>query len=133
MRVNGPAFFLPFALARSGALPERYRILSHANHVLALRPEPNVIELRGTEEDGLYPVGEGNLFVGRGHRVTEGQIFDVPGMRTTVLSVLPDGRPRSARFEFERNLEEMRWIHETALGYVEVAPPELGFGAPFDP
>jgi hypothetical protein len=132
MRVVGGGFFLPFSITASGALPERYRILSHANHVLALRPEPNVIELRGTEENGLYPAGEGNLFLDE-HRVAEGQVFELPGMRTTVLSVLPDGRPRSARFEFESNLEEVRWIHETSGGYAEVTPPELGFGVPYDP
>ena len=101
--------------------------------LLALRPEPNVLELRGTDENGLYPAGEGNLFLDGQHRVTEGQVFELPGMRATVLSVLPDGRPRSARFEFENNLEALRWIHETTGGYAEVTPPELGFGAPFDP
>ena len=133
VRVLGGGFFLPFSVDRSGELPAQFRILSHTTHVLALRPDAHTLELRGTELDGLYPIGEGNLFLDSQHSVSEGQVFELPGLRATVISVLPDGRPQSARFEFDHDLEDAHWIQETNLGFPDAPPPEIGFGTPFDP
>jgi len=133
MRVMGGGFFLPFSLEANGRPPAYFRILCHAGHVLVLRRGPRALELLGTEENGLYPAGDGNLFLDSHHRVEVGQIFVVPGMTVTVLEVLPDGRPRSARFDFERDLEEAHWLHEAAYGFPVATPPEEGFGTPFDP
>lgn len=133
MRVMGGGFFLPFSVDPTGRPPGYFRILSHASHVLALRRGPRTLELLGTEEHGLYPAGEGNLFLDAHHRVEVGQVFEVPGMTATVLEILPDGRPRSARFEFARDLEDAQWIHEASSGFPEAPPPEEGFGTPFDP
>lgn len=133
VRVMGGGFFLPFSLEHEGRPPEHFRILSHASHVLVLRRGPRTLELLGTEEHGLYPSAEGNLFLEADHRVEVGQVFAVPGMTATVLEVLADGRPRSARFEFERDLEDVKWLHEASSGFPDAAPPEVGFGMPLDP
>ena len=133
MRVTGGGFFLPFSVDATGRPPAYFRILSHASHVLALRRGPRTLELLGTEAHGLYPAGEGNLFLDAHHRVEVGQVFEVPGMTATVLEILPDGRPRSARFEFARDLEDAQWLHEAASGFPDATPPEPGFGTPFDP
>jgi hypothetical protein len=60
-------------------------------------------------------------------------VFEQPGMRATILQLTPEGRPRVVRYELDTPLDEIVWINESADGYVDATPPEIGFGRPFDP
>src|SRR5690349_22127956 len=56
------AFFLPFALARDGKLPSRWRILAQTGHALALRRGPRTLDIIVPADQSIYPAGPGNLF-----------------------------------------------------------------------
>ena len=57
-----------------------------------------------------------------------GQQVVLDGMTATVVSVLPDGRPESVRFVFDRPLEDpsMRWVTWSETRFVAVALPPVG-------
>lgn len=146
-RVNDPAsaevmavrgisavFFLPFAMEPRGAPPARFRVLAQTGHVLALRKGPRTLDIVVPRGQSLFPTGHGNLFRSERARIVTGNVFNVPGLKVTILDHGESG-PRSARFEFERNLESAPnvWITEDLSGFVDAPLPEVGFGKPFDP
>lgn len=134
VRGMGGAFFLPFALDHDGKLPARWRILAQTGHALALRRGPRTLDIVVPADQSLFPAGQGNLFRSAGARLAAGDVFDLPGLRVTVLEVGKEG-PRSARFEFDRDLEAapLAWISERFDGFPPATPPKQGFGTPFDP
>jgi hypothetical protein len=128
------AFFLPFALARDGKLPARWRILAQTGHALALRRGPRTLDIIVPADQSLFPAGPGNLFRNVSDKLAVGDAFDVPGVHVTVLELGKDG-PRSARFDFDRDLDaaSLTWMTERFDGFPEAVPPKQGFGMPFDP
>lgn len=132
VRGMGGSFFLPFALHEHGRPPRMFRILAQTGHALVLRRAERVLELVAPAERGAFPDGEGNLFLDEDCTVSEGQTFETPGMRATILE-LSEGRPRVVRYELESDLDDPIWLNESAEGFVDASPPELGFGRPFDP
>lgn len=128
------AFFLPFALARDGKLPARWRILAQTGHALALRRGPRTLDIVVPADQTLFPAGPGNLFRNVSDKLAAGATFDLPGLHVTVLEIGKEG-PRSARFQFDRDLESapLAWITERFDGFPEATPPKQGFGMPFDP
>ncbi len=128
------AFFLPFALARDGKLPARWRILAQTGHALALRRGPRTLDIIVPADQSIFPAGQGNLFRSVSEKLAVGDVFDVPGLRVTVLELGKEG-PRSVRFQFDRDLEAapLTWITERFDGFPEAVPPKQGFGMPFDP
>ena len=130
VRGMGGAFFLPFALEPQP--PARFRILAQTDHALVLRRGPRTVDVVTSQDRGVFPAGEGNLFLDEESTVEVGQVFEAAGMRVTVLAV-ENGRPHVARFDFDSDLEGAAWINETTQGYVDVEPPALGLGQPFDP
>ena len=128
------AFFLPFALARDGKLPARWRILAQTGHALALRRGPRTLDVIVPADQTLFPAGPGNLFRSVNDKLAAGASFDLPGLHVTVLEIGKEG-PRSARFQFDRDLEaaSLTWITERFDGFPEAVPPKQGFGMPFDP
>jgi hypothetical protein len=132
MRGMGAAFFTPFALDRAGRTPARFHVLAHSGHVLVIRRGERTLDVVAPLEGGLFPWGEGNLFLDAGWRVAAGDVFEVPGLRATVLDVV-EGRTRVVQFELERDFDEYVWVNEGAEEYVEGEPPAMGLGRPFDP
>jgi len=128
------AFFLPFALAHDGKLPARWRILAQTGHALALRRGPRTLDIIVPADQSLFPAGPGNLFRNVSDKLAVGDVFNVPGLRATVLELGKDG-PRSVRFQFDRDLEDapLTWMTERFDGFPEAIPPKQGFGMPFDP
>lgn len=132
LRGMAGSFFLPYALDPQGRPPLRWRLLAHAGHVLALRPEEKTIELVASENRSLYPIGEQNLYRDRGSPLHEGDVVRAPGMTVTILEVGPAG-PRRARFVFDEAPEASTWIAEELAAPTSIELPAVGQGAPFDP
>jgi len=128
----GNAFFVPFALSRSGAPPTRWRILANTGHLLASREDERTLVLTVPKESNVFPSGHGNLFRTEAAPVPVGTIFEVQRMRAEVLDA-GDRGPTRVRFTFEDSPSDALWVSETQEGFPEITPPDPGFGAPFDP
>jgi hypothetical protein len=102
--------------------------------VLALRRDPRTLDLVVPPDQSVFPSGPGNLFRNDELKISAGDVFDVPGLHVTVLEVGPNG-PRSVRYQFDRDLEaaSLVWITERFDGFPDATPPNVGFGASFDP
>jgi hypothetical protein len=100
--------------------------------VLVLRRGPRTIDVVAPLEGGLFPWGEGNLYLDTGWRIRAGDAFDAPGMRVTVLDVV-DGRTRVARFELDQDPAQLVWVNEGTEEWTEAELPEIGLGRPYDP
>jgi hypothetical protein len=127
--VNPPqdphVLFLPAMRALQGIpRPEYQRWLATGMSPIALsRPSANSLELE--PEDGF--VHEQTERVTRRRPFTLGQRIELPGMRVQVLSLTADGRPKRARFEFERALEDPSylWLVWRDQGFEPFQPPPL--------
>jgi hypothetical protein len=133
VRGMGSAFFAPFALDPHGRLPARWRMLSQTGPALVLRRGPTTLDLVVARDQGVFPPGQDNLYR-NDLRVAVGDSFDLPGVRATILELGQRG-PRSVRFEFDRDLEDLSltWITDDRRGFQDATPPEEGFGRRFDP
>ncbi len=133
VRGMGASVVVPWMDTRPSAGP--WLVLAQTGHVLALRRDRRTLELIAVPNQGIYPAGEGNLFRSdNSAKVAVGDVFQVPGMRVTILDVGPAG-PRRARYELDRDLEDtsLLWTSEMFFGFPEAKPPAVGFGASFDP
>jgi hypothetical protein len=126
-------FFVPFALEPRGRTPGRYRVLSQAGHVLALRTGERSLELAVSKESGMFPAGEQNLYRSPENPLTEGMEISRPGMKVTVLEPGEDGPPRRLRFVFDDDPSDVVWISDGYKKMVDAPLPKIGRGAPFDP
>jgi hypothetical protein len=125
-------FFMPFALGLQGRPTGKWRVLATTGHVLGLRRDARTLELVAPKDQGMF---SWDLFRERNTAVAAGDVFEVPGLRVTVLEVGPDG-PRRARFELDRDLDDpgYAWITESGQGeFPSATPPKEGFGQPYDP
>jgi hypothetical protein len=125
-------FFAPFALDPRGRQPRRWRVLSHAGHVLVLRPDARTVELVVPENRSLYPIGVINLYRPVGSPLREGDVVRTADMTVTILEIGELG-PRRARFVFDEAPAAVRWIADNFDGTAAVELPPVGQGAPFDP
>jgi hypothetical protein len=109
-------------------------VLSHTGHVLCLRRDQSTIELVVGPDAGLYPADYGDLYRSQLHPVGEGETYVMGGFFATVTETDPFG-PRKARFQFPTDLDDPRWIWITEsglFGFLDVQPPKVGFGLPFN-
>ena len=128
------SFILPFSLDERGRPAGRWRVLTQTGHVLALRRDSRTIDLIVPLDKCLYPKGVANLFRADSSPIPAGATFRIPDARVTVLEVGPLG-PRSARFEFDGDLEsdERVWLNDAFEGLEDAPLPPRGFGKPYDP
>jgi hypothetical protein len=133
---GGPSsFFAPFALAGSGKMPARWRVLATTGHALGLRRDERAMDLVVPRGQSMLSWFSWDLFRNTATTFTAGQVVDTPGLRATILEVGPEG-PRRVRFELDRNLDDPTnvWITESSKGeFPEAKPPRPGFGQPYDP
>jgi len=132
VRAPNAALFMPFALNPRAEPPRRWRVLSRAPHVLATREGPRTLVLAAPRDVSLFTTEDGDVFGTA--PMSLGAVLRVEDMVIEILEVGAEG-PQRARFTFDRDLEAdgMVWATETLRGYPSVAPPDVGFGAPFDP
>jgi hypothetical protein len=128
------SFILPFSLDETGRPAGRWRVLSQTGHVLALRRDARTLDLIAPADKCLYPKGVANLFRADSSPIPVGATFRLPDARVTVLEVGPLG-PRSARFEFDHDLEAdgRVWLNDAIEGLEDAPLPPRGFGKPYDP
>lgn len=133
---GGPSsFFLPFALAATGDMPARWRVLSTTGHALGLREGPMTLDLVVPRDHSMLSWFSWDLFRNTATTFHEGQSLETPGLTATILELGKEG-PRRVRFTLDRNLDDPAslWIAESAKGaFPSVTPPGLGFGQPYEP
>lgn len=132
VRAPNAALFMPFALNPRAEPPRRWRVLARAPHVLATREGPRTLVLAAPRDVSLFTTEDGDVFGTA--PMSLGSVLRVGDMTVEILEVGAEG-PQRARFTFDRDLEAdgMVWATETLRGYPSVEPPDVGFGAPFDP
>jgi hypothetical protein len=133
---GGPSsFFVPFALARSGGMPSRWRVLSTTGHALGLRKDARTVELVVPKDRSMLSWFSWDLFRNDATTFEAGQVIATPGLRATILEIGEVG-PRRVRFELDRDLDDPHnvWITESGKGEFPAATlPRLGFGQPYEP
>lgn len=132
VRAPNAALFMPFAVNAAAEPPRRWRVLSRAAHVLATREGPRALVLAAPRDVSLFTTEDGDVFGAA--PMSLGTVLRVQDMEIEILEVGAEG-PQRARFTFDRDLEaeDMVWATETLRGFPSVTPPEVSFGAPFDP
>jgi hypothetical protein len=116
-------------------LPLQWRVLSfQADHVLVLRTGERSLELVASPRP-LFRMDANQIFRPPGSPLHAGDSIEVRGMKVTILQLEQDGTARSARFDFDRDLDDpsILWIKETASGFEEQALPRKGQGEPLAP
>jgi hypothetical protein len=106
-------------------LPLQWRVLSfQADHVLVLRTGERSLELVASPRP-LFRMDANQIFRPPGSPLHAGDSIEVRGMKVTILQLEQDGTARSARFDFDRDLDDpsILWIKETASGFEEQALP----------
>jgi hypothetical protein len=130
VRALGAAFFIPFAL-EDGGVPRRHRVLAETSHALVIRVDDRTIDLFSPREGSLLPVGEANLFRDMRSPFAAGDVIEGPGMTVTISDVV-EGRVIAARYELDRSLDAVAFVHETRTIYERSSAPPIGFGVPLD-
>jgi hypothetical protein len=125
-------FFAPFAMDRRGRTPQRWTVLSQPGHVLALRRDERTLDLVVGPGRSLYPIGERSLYRSEDSPLRAGDEITVRGLHVTILAD-GEGGPRSARFELDRNLDDLSWVSDTFVATKDITLPREGFGEPFEP
>ena len=133
---GGPSsFFVPFALAATGPMPARWRVLSTTGHALGLRLDARTLDLVVPKDHSMLSWFSWDLFRNTATTFQVGQVVRTPGLTATVLEVGDEG-PRRVRFELDRDLDDPDnvWITESTRGEFPAAtPPRLGFGQVYEP
>lgn len=124
-------FFTPFAIDPKGRTPAKWCLLAHSGHTLAVRRAEKVLELSSSEDRGLFPVGDGNLFRSEEAALKVGDEVKNGCVRAKILEVGPRG-PRSVRLTLD-DPSALTWVEDDYDGWKTVELPAVGFGAPFDP
>ena len=124
--------FSPFALQDSGALPERWWVLSLVPHALMLRKGDRSIDLIVPKGRGYFPTGPDDLFRSTDLPLKAGDEVNVPGLHARVIEGGESG-PGRVHFDFDQKLESLLWIADGQNGWRDVPPPQIGFGMPLDP
>lgn len=124
-------FFTPFAIDARGRTPAKWCLLAHAGHTLVVRRSERVLELSSSEDRGLFPVGDGNLFRSAEAALHVGDEVKNGCVRAKVLELGPRG-PRSVRLTLD-DPSALTWVEDDYDGWKTVDLPAVGFGAPFDP
>jgi len=88
------------------------------------RTDERTLELRPTKGWFASPIDR----VARSldHPFRAGDRVDLSEMDVEILEVFDDGRPRRARFIFDRSLDQIGWVAWTEDGPGEWQPPEVG-------
>jgi hypothetical protein len=70
------------------------------------------------------------LFRGDAHRFSVGQRVDLPGLHVEILALTRDARPERVRFQFDRSLDDPRylWLEWRDDDFVPYQPPAVGAG-----
>ena len=122
------ALCAPFMLR--DAAPERWRVLTQTfGRVIAVRSGPRTLDMVA---DGDMPIVLAGYLT---PHVSEGDSVAVPGMRSTIVAVDEQRRPRHARFDFDRDLDDpsLWWIVEGVNGFREVQLLPINYGLRLQP
>ncbi len=124
-------FFTPFAIDPRGRTPAKWCLLAHSGHTLVVRRSERTFELTTSEDRGLFPIGDGNLFRSEHAALRVGDRVANGCVRAKILELGPRG-PRSVELTVE-DPASMTWVEDDYDGWKEAPLPAVGFGQPFDP
>lgn len=131
VRATGGAFFAPFGMYEDGELPARFAILSWATHVLMLRTGERSFDLLSSAESGIFPWGEGNLYLDTAWEIEEGDVFQAPGYAATVTRI-QEGHTTRVHFDLDEEFAARAFLNETPKAYFQAELPIEGDGRPYD-
>lgn len=102
-----------------------WRLSPYALPHAVRRIADDAIEVRVLQ--GVAPPFANSLYRSGASPLASGDVVEVDGMRVTVLEA-PGGEPLQLRFEFERSLDDPRFVflHATPRGLVRIALPPVG-------
>ena len=127
VRGSGTGFFVPFAIAEDGELPDHFSMLTWTSEALVLRTGPRTLQIYSDAESALFPWAEGNLYNEAGWMTQVGDRFPAPGMVVTVTDVV-DGRVTGASVELDEVGLSRLWLNETGKSYFASPLPAEGEG-----
>ncbi len=127
VRGSGTGFFVPFAIAEDGELPEHFSMLSWTTQLLVVRTGPRTLQLYSDAEGAVFPWAEGNLYNEAGWTTEVGDRFPASGMVVTITDVT-DGRVTGAAVEMDDVGMGRLWLNETGKSYFSSPLPSEGEG-----
>ncbi len=131
VRGTGIAFFAPFGIDENGVLPRRFAVLAWASHVLVIRTGERSFDMFAPADGGLFPWGEGNLYLDAAWALRAGDVFHAPGY-TVTISEMQEGRTTGAHFDMDDDFSARVWLNETPKAYFEEPLPVEGSGRPYE-
>jgi hypothetical protein len=132
VRGSGDAFFMPFGVEPDGRTPRHWGVLSLVGSVLVIRTGEREIDMYAEPDVGLFPPGEGNLFLDTGFLLTAGETFRGTGFTATITR-MNEGRVAVVHFVFDEAFMQSRvWLNETPKRYFDGVLPNLGEGRPYE-
>ena len=99
--------------------------------MLCLRTGERSFDLIAPTDQGIYPLGESNLYRDLREWVESGDEFEAPGFHLTIGRV-EEGRVLSVHVELDAPLADLRLVNETDDEYALLTLPPPGFGMPLD-
>ncbi|MBS2025153.1 MAG: hypothetical protein JST92_22360 [Deltaproteobacteria bacterium] len=121
------AFLAPMRAARGVPAPARWRLLSASESALEVtRTAANTLLLRPAR--GFLEQESSRLLRSLDAPFHAGEVISLAGLTITIVDVLPDGRPHTVSFAFDRALDDasLLWRHWTDAGYAPWTLPALG-------
>lgn len=131
VRASGGAFFAPFGIDEGGVLPRRFAILAWTPHALVIRTSETSFDMFAATDNGLFPWGEGNLYLDTAWDLEVGEVFEAPGYTVTITE-MNEGRTTGAHFDLGEDFASRVWLNETPKAYFPTGLPEEGAGRPFE-
>ena len=131
VRGTGGALFAPFGMFADGRLPRRYAVLAWTQHVLVIRTDAHGFDMIASSDAGVFPWGEGNLYLDAVWDIEVGETFPGPGFVATITDMV-DGRVTSVHFDLEDGWADRLWLNETPKAYFRADLPPEGVGRPYE-
>lgn len=131
VRATGGAFFAPFGMDEVGTMPARFAVMAWATHVLVIRTGERSFDMFASSESGVFPWGEGNLYLDTAWALEVGQVFRGAGYQVTITEI-QDGRTTGVHVDLDEDWGERAWLNETPKAFYEAALPPDGAGRPYE-
>lgn len=131
VRASGGAFFAPFGMFEDRTLPRRFAVLAWATHVLVVRTGERSFDIFASPETGVFPFGEGNLYLDTAWALEVGQVFPGAGYTVTIAE-MQDGRTTGIHVDLDEDYASRAFLNETEKAFYQADLPPEGAGRPYE-
>lgn len=121
------SFFMIYRLAKGLARPKHLRWLSAGATALSVT-RLDAHTLRLVPAEGFLPTTSERMLRSLSRPFSVGDEIELDGLRITIESLTPDGRPAQVRCQFDRALEDPHflWARWDGKQFVPYQPPRVG-------